>query len=83
MYQGYCSRMGWKMTIQDASEGTVGGYKEIRVFIEGDSVYGTLKFESGVHRVQRVPETEAQGRVSTSTRRTPPSASPTFPQAWW
>ena len=45
MYQGYCSRMGWKMTIQDASEGTVGGYKEIRVFIEGDSVYGTLKFE--------------------------------------
>ena len=66
MYQGYCSRMGWKMTIQDASEGTVGGYKEIRVFIEGDSVYGTLKFESGVHRVQRVPETETQGRVHTS-----------------
>ena len=66
MYQGYCSRMGWKMTVQDASEGTVGGYKEIRVFIEGDSVYGTLKFESGVHRVQRVPETEAQGRVHTS-----------------
>ena len=62
----YCSRMGWKMTIQDASEGTVGGYKEIRVFIEGDSVYGTLKFESGVHRVQRVPETETQGRVHTS-----------------
>ena len=66
MYQGYCSRMGWKMTVQDASEGTVGGYKEIRVFIEGDGVYGTLKFESGVHRVQRVPETEAQGRVHTS-----------------
>ena len=59
-------RMGWKMTVQDASEGTVGGYKEIRVFIEGDSVYGTLKFESGVHRVQRVPDTETQGRVHTS-----------------
>lgn len=66
MYRGYCDRMGWKMTIQDASEGTVGGYKEIRVFIEGESVYGTLKFESGVHRVQRVPETETQGRVHTS-----------------
>ena len=66
MYRGYCDKMGWKMTIQDASEGTVGGYKEIRVFIEGDSVYGTLKFESGVHRVQRVPETETQGRVHTS-----------------
>lgn len=66
MYRGYCDKMGWKTTIQDASEGTVGGYKEIRVFIEGDSVYGTLKFESGVHRVQRVPETETQGRVHTS-----------------
>ena len=66
MYRGYADRMGWKMTIQDASEGTVGGYKEIRVFIEGDSVYGTLKFESGVHRVQRVPDTETQGRVHTS-----------------
>lgn len=66
MYRGYCDKMGWKMTIQDLSEGTVGGYKEIRVFIEGDSVYGTLKFESGVHRVQRVPETETQGRVHTS-----------------
>ncbi|MFA6836197.1 MAG: peptide chain release factor 1 [Fibrobacteraceae bacterium] len=66
MYRGYCDKMGWKSTIQDASEGTVGGYKEIRVFIEGDSVYGTLKFESGVHRVQRVPETETQGRVHTS-----------------
>lgn len=54
------------MTVQEASEGTVGGYKEIRVFIEGDSVYGTLKFESGVHRVQRVPDTETQGRVHTS-----------------
>ena len=66
MYRGYCDRMGWKMTVQEASEGTVGGYKEIRVFIEGDSVYGTLKFESGVHRVQRVPDTETQGRVHTS-----------------
>ena len=66
MYRGYCDRMGWKLTVQEASEGTVGGYKEIRVFIEGDSVYGTLKFESGVHRVQRVPDTETQGRVHTS-----------------
>lgn len=66
MYRGYADHMGWKMTVQDASEGTVGGYKEIRVFIEGDSVYGTLKFESGVHRVQRVPDTETQGRVHTS-----------------
>jgi peptide chain release factor 1 len=66
MYRGYADRMGWKMTIQEASEGTVGGFKEIRVFIEGESVYGTLKFESGVHRVQRVPETETQGRVHTS-----------------
>src|SRR5690554_7795148 len=54
------------MSILDASEGTVGGYKEVVVFIEGDSVYGTLKFESGVHRVQRVPDTETQGRVHTS-----------------
>ncbi len=66
MYQGYCNQMGWKISIQEASEGAVGGFKEIRAFIEGDSVYGTLKFESGVHRVQRVPETEAQGRVHTS-----------------
>lgn len=66
MYRGYCDRMGWKMSVQSVSEGTVGGYKEIFLFIEGDSVYGTLKFESGVHRVQRVPETETQGRVHTS-----------------
>jgi peptide chain release factor 1 len=66
MYRGYCDRMGWKMTIQDVAEGTVGGYKEISAFIEGDGVYGTLKFESGVHRVQRVPDTETQGRVHTS-----------------
>jgi len=66
MYRGYCDRMGWKMTIEDVAEGSVGGYKEIRAFIEGDCVYGTLKFESGVHRVQRVPDTETQGRVHTS-----------------
>lgn len=66
MYRGYCDKVGWKLTIQEASEGTVGGFKEIRAFIEGESVYGTLKFESGVHRVQRVPETETQGRVHTS-----------------
>ena len=66
MYRNYADSMGWKFTVQELSEGTVGGYKEIRAFIEGDSVYGTLKFESGVHRVQRVPETETQGRVHTS-----------------
>lgn len=66
MYRGYCDRMGWKMSILNAAEGTVGGYKEISAFIEGDSVYGTLKFESGVHRVQRIPDTETQGRVHTS-----------------
>lgn len=66
MYRAYSDQMGWKMSVQSVSEGTVGGYKEICAFIEGSSVYGTLKFESGVHRVQRVPDTETQGRVHTS-----------------
>lgn len=66
MYLRYCEKQGWKTTILSESEGTVGGYKEVQVEVEGDDVYGTLKFESGVHRVQRVPETESSGRVHTS-----------------
>lgn len=66
MYLRYCTRKGWKTAILSESEGTVGGYKEIQVEVTGDDVYGTLKFESGVHRVQRVPDTEASGRVHTS-----------------
>ncbi len=66
MYLRYCSKKGWKTAIVSESEGTVGGYKEVVVEITGEDVYGTLKFESGVHRVQRVPDTETQGRVHTS-----------------
>jgi peptide chain release factor 1 len=66
MYLRYCARKGWKTSLVSESEGTVGGYKEVVVEVEGEDVYGTLKFESGVHRVQRVPETETQGRVHTS-----------------
>jgi len=66
MYIKYCERRGWKTNILSESEGTVGGYKEVQVEILGDDVYGTLKFESGVHRVQRVPDTETSGRVHTS-----------------
>ena len=66
MYERYAQMQGWKMTVMDVSEGSAGGYKEVVVQIEGDDVYGKMKFESGVHRVQRVPETEAQGRVHTS-----------------
>jgi peptide chain release factor 1 len=66
MYIKYCEKKGWKTSILSESEGTVGGYKEIQVEIVGDDVYGTLKFESGVHRVQRVPDTETSGRVHTS-----------------
>mgnify|MGYP000122521979 CR=1 FL=1 len=65
-YVRYCERKGWKTAILSESEGTVGGYKEVQVEVEGDDVYGTLKFESGVHRVQRVPDTESSGRVHTS-----------------
>lgn len=66
MYQRFCEKMGWRMTLVDYTEGTAGGYKEIITEIEGDDVYGKLKFESGVHRVQRVPATETQGRIHTS-----------------
>lgn len=66
MYLKYCEKKGWKTAILSESEGTVGGYKEVQVEVVGDDVYGTLKFESGVHRVQRVPDTEASGRVHTS-----------------
>ncbi|MVM29617.1 peptide chain release factor 1 [Spirosoma sp. HMF4905] len=66
MYQRFCEKMGWKMSLVDYTEGTSGGYKEIITEIEGEDVYGKLKFESGVHRVQRVPATETQGRIHTS-----------------
>ena len=61
MYLKYCEKKGWKTAILSESEGTVGGYKEVQVEVVGDDVYGVLKFESGVHRVQRVPDTEASG----------------------
>ena len=66
MYIRYCERRGWKTAILSESEGSVGGYKEVQLEVTGDEVYGILKFESGVHRVQRVPETEGSGRVHTS-----------------
>ena len=66
MYMKYCEKKGWKTYLLSESEGTVGGYKEVQIEVTGDDVYGTLKFESGVHRVQRVPDTEASGRVHTS-----------------
>jgi peptide chain release factor 1 len=66
MYQRFCDRQGWKMELIDYTEGTSGGYKEIILGIKGEDVYGKLKFESGVHRVQRVPATETQGRIHTS-----------------
>ncbi|MDD3907606.1 MAG: peptide chain release factor 1, partial [Bacteroidales bacterium] len=66
MYAKYCESKGWKVEVTSISEGTSGGYKEIIFTVSGDSVYGTMKYESGVHRVQRVPATETQGRVHTS-----------------
>ncbi|HQV05903.1 MAG: peptide chain release factor 1 [Chitinophagaceae bacterium] len=66
MYIKFCEKRGWKTALLSENEGTVGGYKEVQLEVTGDDVYGTLKFESGVHRVQRVPETEASGRVHTS-----------------
>jgi len=66
MYSKYIERKGWKMEVLSMSEGTSGGFKEVSFSVEGDDVYGILKFESGVHRVQRVPQTETQGRVHTS-----------------
>ena len=66
MYSKYCESKGWKVSTVDYSEGTNGGFKEIQFEVFGAYVYGTLKFEAGVHRVQRVPQTETQGRVHTS-----------------
>ncbi len=66
MYLKFCEAKGWKTALLSENEGTVGGYKEVQIEVTGDDVYGTLKFESGVHRVQRVPDTEASGRVHTS-----------------
>ena len=66
MYTKYCEGRGWKTSVVDFSEGTSGGFKEIQFEITGEDVYGVLKFEAGVHRVQRVPQTETQGRVHTS-----------------
>jgi len=66
MYTKYCEGRGWKVDTVDYSEGTNGGFKEIQFEVSGDDVYVTLKFEAGVHRVQRVPQTETQGRVHTS-----------------
>ncbi len=66
MYMRYCERKGWKVSTVSETEGTVGGYKEVQLEVQGEDVYGILKFESGVHRVQRVPATEASGRVHTS-----------------
>lgn len=66
MYQKFCERRGWKTEVSSHSEGTAGGYKEVVLKVNGDGVYGIMKYESGVHRVQRVPQTETQGRVHTS-----------------
>ncbi len=66
MYSKYCESKGWNTHVMDFSEGTNGGYKEIQFEVNGEDVYGILKFEAGVHRVQRVPQTETQGRVHTS-----------------
>ncbi|PIB36793.1 peptide chain release factor 1 [Reichenbachiella sp. 5M10] len=66
MYQRYAEKQGWKLNVMDLTEGTSGGYKEIISMVTGEDVYGKMKFESGVHRVQRVPATETQGRVHTS-----------------
>lgn len=66
MYSRYCDRRGWKVSILDANAAEIGGYKEVVASITGEGVYGTLRFESGTHRVQRVPTTESQGRIHTS-----------------
>ncbi|HNP06195.1 MAG TPA: peptide chain release factor 1 [Cyclobacteriaceae bacterium] len=66
MYERFCDERKLKMTVLDVTEGTAGGYKEVITAVEGEGAYGLLKFESGVHRVQRVPDTETQGRVHTS-----------------
>lgn len=66
MYTRYCEMQGWQVSLVNANEGSAGGFKEIVLEVKGENVYGKLKFESGVHRVQRIPETEAKGRVHTS-----------------
>ena len=66
MYMRFCEKRGWKTELVDFTEGTAGGYKEIVFNVNAEDAYGTLKYESGVHRVQRVPDTEPQGRVHTS-----------------
>ena len=66
MYTRYCEKKHWKVEVTDFNEGTSGGYKDITFTVTGDGVYGLLKYESGVHRVQRVPATETQGRIHTS-----------------
>jgi peptide chain release factor 1 len=66
MYTKFCEKRGWKFEVTNMNEGTAGGYKEIVAKVSGQGVYGILKYESGVHRVQRVPQTETQGRVHTS-----------------
>lgn len=66
MYLRFCEKKGWKSELLNHSEGTMGGYKEVIFEIHGENVYGTMKYEAGVHRVQRVPQTETQGRVHTS-----------------
>jgi peptide chain release factor 1 len=66
MYTRFCEKKSWKVEVIDVTEGTAGGYKEVILKVSGEDVYGQLKYESGVHRVQRVPDTETQGRVHTS-----------------
>lgn len=66
MYSKYFEKKGWKVEVLDVTEGTMGGYKEVSLKVSGEEVYGTMKYEAGVHRVQRVPDTETQGRVHTS-----------------
>ena len=66
MYTRYCENKKWRTELVDVTHGTAGGYKEIVMNVSGEDVYGTMKYESGVHRVQRVPQTETQGRVHTS-----------------
>ena len=67
MYERFCSGRKWKIELMDVSPSDAGGYKEIQFKVKGDKVYSVMKFESGVHRVQRVPKTESQGRIHTST----------------
>ena len=67
MYERFCSSRKWKIELMDVSPSDAGGYKEVQFKVKGDKVYSVMKFESGVHRVQRVPKTESQGRIHTST----------------